>query len=180
MNDNVSESGELRGHVSFQCDVWMRPWHTPRNYVHNIRGTISVLRDGCDPENAGTLKFRVIKGFEAISDHLDAPKLFKASGLYHVYRAMFAKEYSFNPRYSIQAGFYALMVIDAVNVAPAYQSTFLLVQGIETALATYVACGVAVAQRDMLPIYQWRQLGFRRAIGTDFVFRDNAGVFSQI
>jgi hypothetical protein len=171
--------GQVFGSVTFTIDVPLKPWcDEPRRYVHSVEGTICVRRDTTegDMEIAGKLKLVVIMCTEATNDYLALSKVFQSysAELHDVYLALFDRHADFKAELAIEASCGEMLFVDEVVIEPAFQSGFLTVQAIETAIATFASTGVSVARRGTLPTWQFRQLGFRRVMATRFVFRDNA------
>jgi hypothetical protein len=174
--------GELTGWVSFSSDAPLKPWREgPRQYVQSVEGTICVGREG-DAEVAGTLKLLVIKYAEAINQGVPLRKVFRSHSpeLHDAYVALFDGTDDFKEVLSIEAIGNEVLYLEAVSVEPTYRNGFLTAQAIETAIATHASMGVAVARRETLPVWQWRQLGFRRVMGTGIVFRDDAGAIVHV
>jgi ribosomal protein S18 acetylase RimI-like enzyme len=78
----------------------------------------------------------------------------------------------------IEPGWSSLLYIESVEAEPEYQKTTLAVRLIETAIAIFCSDGLVITVEKAfdLTIGEWRQLGFKRIAGSEFVFRDQLRV----
>ncbi len=171
---------EFDGTVEFATTTGTVPWQDPSEYVHTIAGTALAFMDGDAEAEAGRITLRLVSVTEAVNRGEDLFIVCDADSaiLEAAYWALFDEKGETKEDLDIEPGWNNLLYIEAVESEPEYQETTLAVRLIETAIAIFCSDGLVIAVEEAfdLTIEEWRQLGFKRIAGSEFVFRDQLRV----
>ncbi|MHC4404105.1 MAG: hypothetical protein ACYTG0_30995 [Planctomycetota bacterium] len=171
---------EFEGSVRFVMTASTVPWEDPGQYVHDIAGTALAFTDSDAEEEAGRITFRLVSVTEVVNRGEDLYVVCDADSavLEAAYCALFNENRETKEELDIEPGWNSLVYIESVEVEPEYQETTLAVRLIETAIAIFCSDGLVIAVEEAfdLTIEEWRQLGFKRIAGSEFVFRDQLRV----
>jgi len=171
---------EFEGSVEFAMTTGTVPWGDPGEYVHNIEGAALAFTDDDDEEEVGRIALRLVSVTEAVNQGEDLHLVCDADSaiLEAAYCALFDAKGETKEDLDIEPGWNNLLYIESIEAEPEYQETTLAVRLIETAIAIFCSDGlvIAVERAFDLTIEEWRQLGFKRIAGSEFVFRDQLRV----
>jgi len=171
---------EFEGSVEFTMTTGTVPWGDPGEYVHNIEGTALAFTESEAEEEVGRITLRLVSVTEAVNRGEDLHVVCDADSaiLEAAYCALFDAKGETKEELDIEPGWNNLLYIEAVESEPEYQETTLAVRLIETAIAIFCSDGLVIAVEEAfdLSIEEWRELGFKRVAGSEFVFRDQVRV----
>ena len=167
---------EFSGTVEFVLSTGTVPWSNPGEYVHEISGKALAFIDGDVEEEAGEITLRLVSVTEAVNRGEDLHEVCDADSavLEAAYWAVFDENGETKDELDIEPGWNNLLYIGGVEIEPEYRNTTLAVRLIDTAIAIFCSDGLVIAVEDAfdLTIEEWRELGFKRIAGSEFVFRD--------
>jgi ribosomal protein S18 acetylase RimI-like enzyme len=167
---------EFIGTVEFALSAGTVPWSDPGEYVHEITGKAVAFIDGDAEEEAGEITMRLVSVTEAVNRGEDLHEVCDADSavLEAAYWAVFDENGETKDELDIEPGWNNLLYIEGVEIEPEYRNTRLAVRLIETAIVIFCSDGLVIAVEEAfdLTIEEWRELGFKRIAGSEFVFRD--------
>ncbi|HUT58349.1 MAG TPA: hypothetical protein VNA25_10920 [Phycisphaerae bacterium] len=171
---------EFEGTVEFAVTTGTVPWGDPGEYVHSIAGKALAFADSDAAEEAGRITLRLVSVTEAVNRDEDLHVVCDADSaiLEAAYCALFDEKGDTKEGLDIEPGWDNLLYVESVEAEPEYQDTTLAVRLIETAIAIFCSDGLVIAVEEAfdLTIEEWRQLGFKRIAGSEFIFRDQLRV----
>ena len=171
---------EFEGSVEFAMTTGMVPWGDHSEFAHTIEGTALAFTDSYNEEEAGRVTLRLVSVTEVINRGESLHLVCDADSavLEAAYWALFDEKGETKEDLDIEPGWNSLLYIESIEAEPEYQETTLAVRLIETAIAIFCSDGLVIAVEEAfdLTIEEWRQLGFKRIAGSEFVFRDQLRV----
>jgi hypothetical protein len=173
--------------VEFSVSVSIAPWEQLESYVHEITGTIRYVGGETEEAVAGTVKVLKIAAAEAINHGRKLSDVFNSHSdfLEEVYWAVFDAKAETKLELEIEPAWDDVLVLWEFEIKPEFRRSGAVVEAFETAISTFCSQGIVVAAREDkeypfvgldLTVEEWRQLGFVRIAGSQFVFRDNGCV----
>ena len=167
---------EFFGIVEFSLTTGLVPWGDPSEYVQKITGTVQALTDDGAEEQAGSITLRLVSAAEAANNGESLYDVCDADSalLESVYVALFDDDGELREELDIEPAWSNLLVVENVNVEPAYRDSTARVQMIETAMSVFCDAGLVIAVEESLKLSlaEWRQVGFQRIAGSGLVIRD--------
>lgn len=182
---NYFAADDTWGHVEFSLTPSLIPRDDPANYVVEIQGMIRAKsyppavddREGIETD-VGHMELLLVLSTQACNDgiHLAEVCDSHSSELSHAYATLFKANESPREELEIEPSYNDLLYIDSLDLDEPFHE--LAVRALETAISTFAAGGliVAVSKELELSVRQWRQLGFKKIVGSEVVFRDNCRV----
>jgi len=163
---------EFYGTVHFSVSAGVVPWDDPSEYVHTVTGTALDRNE----DEVGTITLKLVSTTEAVNQGVRFLDVCDADSaiLEAIYSTLFDTKGETKDELDIEPGWNNLLFVDTVEIKAGFEKTSLQVQLIDTSIAVFCSEGLVVAVEDSLDltIEDWRRLGFRRIVGSSFVFRD--------
>lgn len=178
-------SNEDWGRVEFSLAPGLVPRDDPEHYVVEITGTVwaesnCLTNDGREQAEteAGRMKLLLVLGTQACNDQVALWEVCDAHSamLANVYETLFQANEEPREEFDIEPSYSDLLYIESLEMDASFEH--LAVRALETAISVFCAGGLIVATRQSLElsVEQWRELGFVKAAGSQFVFRDNCRI----
>jgi hypothetical protein len=178
-------TAEAIGAITFSLSCGLKPWgEDPEEYWLPVTGKIVVSAgDDADPDaeaTAGDLRLVVVKMGEVINDHVSLQQVFDAHSqeLLDIYDAVFDGDGHAKEELRIECVPCDILFVESVNLKPKFRSPTLLLQILETTIATFATQGLVLARMNTLNMgdNEWTTCGFEDVPGTTVVFRDNVRI----
>jgi len=165
--------------IEFTLSVGTVPWNDPSEYVQEIIGIV-IGHFNVDEVKIGEISLRLVQVSEAVNQGenlYDVCDSYSAA-LESIYGHLFDKDGEIREELDIEPAYNNILFVESVELDSGYRDTKVMVQVVETAIATFAPDGLIVAFEKGLELKKeaWKNLGFKRIADSGIVFRDNQKV----
>lgn len=170
--------------IRFVAEDVAANWDYEEAFVTEVTGTILGMVSETEEEEFGTITLLKVSACEACNRQFSLALICDAHSdfLLSVFSAMFDPDTDdTKPDLEIEPGWNDLLVLWGFDVKPEFRKDSVVTKAFQTAMNFLGPRDLIVAAMDgehfiglELTIEEWRELGFVKVAGSQFVFRDSA------
>lgn len=169
--------------VRFVANDVAANWDYEEAFVNEIVGTITGMVSDNEQREFGTITLMKVSACEAMNRRFSLLEICDAHSefLLSAASAVFDDNGATKEELEIEPGWCDLLILWEFDVEPEFRRNSIVVKAFEAAMNFLGPRDLVVAAMDgehyiglELTIDEWRELGFMKIAGTQFVFRDSA------